>query len=77
MRDGMEAPCRGVKPARFVVLREAWMPSVLIEVGYVSNREEAGRLGTAEYRQAAASAIADGVASYLREAGRNTSQARR
>jgi N-acetylmuramoyl-L-alanine amidase len=67
MRDGLQAPCRGVKPARFVVLREAWMPSVLVEVGYVSNRSEAQRLGSAEYCQAAAKSIAQGIVSYIRE----------
>ena len=68
VREG-GVPCRAIKPARFVVLREAWMPSVLVEVGYVTNREEAERLGTAEYRQAAAEAIAEGVVSYIRELG--------
>ena len=69
MRDGLQVPCRAVKPARFVVLREAWMPAVLVEVGYVSNQAEASRLSRAEYRQAAARAITDGVVSYIRSLG--------
>ena len=69
MRNGLNVPCRGTKPARFVVLREAWMPSVLVEVGYVTNRAEAQRLGSAEYRQAAAQAIAQGILAYVRELG--------
>ena len=61
--------CRGVKSARFVVLREARMPAVLVEVGYVSNQAEASRLANASHRQALAKAIADGVTAYVRELG--------
>jgi N-acetylmuramoyl-L-alanine amidase len=45
------------------------MPAVLVEVGYVSNRREASRLGSAAYRQAIAQAVAEGVVSYVRELG--------
>ena len=69
MRDGLPSPCRVVKPARFVVLREAWMPAVLVEVGYVTNQTEAQQLGSADYRQAIALSIANGVVSYIRELG--------
>ncbi|MBI4341724.1 MAG: N-acetylmuramoyl-L-alanine amidase [Candidatus Omnitrophica bacterium] len=69
MRQGLGVPCRGGKAARFVVLREAWMPAVLVEVGYMSNPVEAQRLASAEYRQAAAEAIAEGILEYVREQG--------
>ncbi len=69
MRQELQVPCRGAKPARFVVLREAWMPAVLVEVGYVSNEEEARRLARTDYREAAAQAIAQGIAAHLRNAG--------
>ncbi len=69
MERELQAPCRVVKPARFVVLREAWMPAVLVEVGYVSNYAEAQRLGSAAYRDAAAGAIAAGILAYIRERG--------
>jgi N-acetylmuramoyl-L-alanine amidase len=69
MRNELQAPCRAVKPARFVVLREAWMPAVLVEVGYVSNQAESRRLNRVDYRQSAAEAIARGIVSYVRELG--------
>ena len=69
MRERLGTPCRGVKRARFVVLREAKMPAVLVEVGYVSNRAEATRLGSPSYRQAIAEAIAGGISSYIQEVG--------
>ena len=69
MGKGLQIPCRGNKPARFVVLREAWMPAVLVEVGYVTNQTEASRLGNSAYRQATADSIAQGILSYLHEAG--------
>ena len=69
VHEGLSVPCRAVKPARFVVLREAWMPAVLVEVGYVTNRTEASRLASAEYRQAAARSIANGILAYIRAQG--------
>jgi len=69
MRKGLQASCRRVKPARFVVLRESRMPAVLVEVGYVSNQAEARRLGSAEYRERAARSIAQGIVSYIRGIG--------
>ena len=68
MRTQLQVSSRGTKPARFVVLREAWMPAVLVEVGYVSNEVEAGRLGSPTYRQAIAESIGEGVVSYIRDA---------
>lgn len=54
----------GVKSAPFCVLMGAIMPSVLIEVGYCTNAEEARNLRTAAYREVIASGIVQGIQAY-------------
>jgi len=55
---------RGVKRARFAVLREARMPAALIEGGFMSNPAEAKKIYSAAWRKQMATAIANGIASY-------------
>lgn len=55
---------RGVKRARFAVLRDAEMPAVLIEGGFMSNPAEAKKIFSATWRKQMAEAIAGGIASY-------------
>ena len=55
---------RGVKRAPFVVLIGASMPSILAEVGFISNVQEETQMGRPEYRQRLAEALYKGVASY-------------
>ncbi len=55
---------RGVKSARFYVLKWARMPAVLIEIGFVTNRAEGQRLESAAYRQRVADGIAQGLLTY-------------
>ena len=54
----------GVKQAPFVVLIGAQMPSVLAEISFVTNKQEAQLLKTAAYRQQIAEALFDGVLRY-------------
>ncbi len=56
---------RGVKRARFEVLRSASCPSILVEAGFVSNPDEETRIRTDAYRIAAAEGIVEGILSYL------------
>jgi N-acetylmuramoyl-L-alanine amidase len=54
----------GVKTAPFYVLLGANMPSVLIEVSYLSNTEDARLLSQHQYRQRIAESIAEGIRNY-------------
>ena len=58
---------RGVKAARFYVLKGARMPSILIEVGFISNSQEAAKLKSPTYRELVAKSIAEGISNYKRE----------
>lgn len=55
---------RGVKKAPFVVLIGASMPSVLAEIGFISNSREESLLSKPEYRQKLAEALFRGVSKY-------------
>ncbi|HVJ26039.1 MAG TPA: N-acetylmuramoyl-L-alanine amidase [Vicinamibacterales bacterium] len=54
----------GVKQAPFVVLIGAEMPSVLAEMSFVTNRQDAALLKTGAYRQQIAEALHDAVVRY-------------
>jgi len=56
---------RGMKHARFAVLKNTAMPAVLIECGFVSNPQEEKRLSTPSYRETLAQGIAQGILNYL------------
>jgi len=55
---------RGVKQAGFIVLIGASMPNVLIELGFISNKNDARKLKQAAYRQKAAEAIFKALMKY-------------
>lgn len=55
---------RGVKKAPFVVLIGASMPSVLAEIGFISNAHDESVMRRDEYRQRTAEALYKGLASY-------------
>ena len=60
---------RGVKKAPFVVLIGANMPSILTEISFVTNPQDAAELRTGEYRQRVAESIYRGVARYAQGLG--------
>lgn len=57
---------RGVASADFYVLRKVAMPSVLVEVGFMSNRRDEALLRTAAFREKVARALAGSILSYRR-----------
>ncbi len=54
-------PNRGVKYGNFRVIKNAVYPSVLVECGFLSNRTEAQRVGSAAYREILAGRIAEAI----------------
>ena len=58
---------RYVKSANFAVIRETNMPSALFESGFITNQEESKKLADPVYQDKLASAIANGVETYLKE----------
>ncbi len=60
----VKARSRGVKGARFFVLRNAPTPAILIEVGFITHVNEERNLAQKNYRNTLAQAIADGIVNY-------------
>ncbi|MGK7872099.1 MAG: N-acetylmuramoyl-L-alanine amidase [Xenococcaceae cyanobacterium] len=58
---------RRVRRARFYVLRTSSMPSVLVEVGFLTGREDAAQLKNPAHRRQMAEAIARGILEYIRQ----------
>ena len=58
-------PSRGVKQAGFVVLTTAFMPAVLVEIGFGTNAAEAAYLASASRQREIADAIANATMAYL------------
>lgn len=58
---------RGIRQARFYVLRRTSMPAVLVETGFVTGSEDAPRLANASFQSQMAIAIARGILQYLQQ----------
>ncbi|HUS07173.1 MAG TPA: N-acetylmuramoyl-L-alanine amidase [Bryobacteraceae bacterium] len=63
-KSNPKAKDRGVKKAPFVVLIGAQMPSVLAEIGFVSNPKDEGLMKRGEHRQKMAEALFKGLSQY-------------
>ena len=58
---------RGIRSARFFVLKNNHIPSVLVEVGYISNRYEEKKILDPEFHKKIADKIAAGILAYKAE----------
>lgn len=65
-RASLPVKDKGVKQAMFYVLWRASMPSVLVETGFISNREDERRFKSPAYLDGVAESVAGGLASYGR-----------
>jgi N-acetylmuramoyl-L-alanine amidase len=65
IQDGLEnklnRKSRGVAQAPFMVLHKAFMPRVLVEMGFISNKDEGAYLNSEEGQQNMAKTIADAI----------------
>jgi N-acetylmuramoyl-L-alanine amidase len=64
LRDSGTSACT-VKQAGFVVLKNLAMPSVLVEVGFLTNSSDVRKLSTESHRQAYAERLADAIDAYF------------
>ena len=63
---GFPSKDRGVRKAQFYVINHTSAPSILVEVGYLSNSAERQELQSAARQRKAMEAVADGVMAYLK-----------
>jgi len=61
---------RGVKRARFAVLKTPEMPAILVEGGFMSDPAEARRIYDNSWRRKLAQAIVDGIIAYKKQVER-------
>jgi len=59
-----QAANRGTKSRQFFVIANVRHPAVLVEGGFLTNKEDMAKLGSADYREQIAAAISEGVIRY-------------
>ena len=67
--DGLERPRRLANPGDYFVIRECACPSVLVECGFLSNKDDEEKLLDPVYQAKIAAAVSSGILSYLQGAG--------
>ncbi len=69
LQAGTVSEDRGVRRARFAVLRDAAMPAALVEAGFMSHPVEAKKIFNSTSRREMARAIVKGILAYKRDVG--------
>jgi len=64
---------RGVQARQFFVIANVTSPAVLIEGGFLTNKEDISKLGSEDYRDQIAAAVTDGILQYRASASRRKS----
>ena len=67
LEPGVQVRGDGTRVCRFFVVRNTLIPAVLVETGFLSNRQEHNKLISPGYRQAMAEIIARGILDYANE----------
>ncbi len=71
-KNALKRKDRGVKQAGFVVLHQTYMPSVLIETGFLTNKREGAYLGSRKGKSDMSSAISKAISNYIKGVRLNT-----
>ncbi len=67
LKSLLSIPSRGVGQAGFVVLNKAYMPAVLVEIAFISNRREESLLKKESFRQDVAYALYESIKEFKRK----------
>lgn len=70
-RDDLKRTDRGVKQAGFVVLHQTYMPSVLIETGFITNKSEGAFLSSKSGQEKISKAILNAIKGYKKSLDEN------
>lgn len=70
-REDLKRKDRGVKQAGFVVLHQTYMPSVLIETGFITNANEGAFLNSKSGQDKVSGAIFDAIKAYKKNIDEN------
>lgn len=67
LASAVDSPNRGLFKSKFYVINHTTAPSILVEIGFISNSAERAQLVGEKRKQATAKAIAEGVQNYFKQ----------